>query len=179
MSDDVLATAPSSGMVLMQPEDCTLLLKLCTVMKWEPKLPLHIMRDESARRWFMKGKPGAQDYWIRDSDIDVLKATPMWPTVLSAKPYGVEEVIKPLPPLADWEAMKAMGDKLAWDKEAIMKAMLDGLPLPPKPPQIRGKSIDFAIIDDIDDDPVERDRQEAAKARLASEAALKKLDEWE
>jgi hypothetical protein len=151
MSDDVLATMPSSGMTIMRPEDCTLLLRLCTVMNWEPKLPLHIMRDESAKRWFMKGKPGAQDYWIRDSDIDVLKATPMWPTVQTAK-------------------------------EAIMKAVLEGLPLPPKEHPITGKKIDSFFVDDpgeLELDPVERDKAEAAKAREASEAALRKLDEWE
>lgn len=79
----------TTGMVLASPADAQELLQLCTVMGWKPRLPLHIMRDEMAKRWFLKGEPGKQDYWIRDMDIQALKATPMWNAVRSAKPYGM------------------------------------------------------------------------------------------
>ena len=87
-SDWPSASLPAGGMVPVAPADAKLILQLTTVMGWKPKLPLQIMRDEMAGRWFLKGAPGAQDYWIRDTDIEALSKTPMWPAVLSAAPYG-------------------------------------------------------------------------------------------
>jgi hypothetical protein len=191
MTEDVLASLPSSGMTLRDPEDCLELLRLCTVMNWKPKIPLHIMRDDSAGRWLMKGQPGAQDFWVRDVDIENLKKTPMWFSVQVAKPYGIEEKIKPAPYTAteisarereSWERVAKISEmfKDKIDKGALYKAMLEGVPLPSSAPEkITGKDIDnYFIIDDVDD-PVETEKAEAAKARLAAEERIRKLDEWE
>jgi len=85
---DVLTTLPTGGMSQRQAKDCDELLRLATVMGWTPKIPLEIMRDDDAGRWFMRGPRGKQDYWIRDSDIQTLKQTPMWDAVRKAAPYG-------------------------------------------------------------------------------------------
>jgi hypothetical protein len=188
MTDEVLASLPSSGMTLRDPEDCLELLRLCTVMNWKPKVPLHIMRDDSAGRWLMKGQPGAQDFWVRDIDIDNLKKTPMWVSVQVARPYGIkEEKIKPASYTAtevvarereSWEKIakisEMFGEKI--NKEAVYRAMLEGVPLPPG---ITGAHADMLIVDDPHNDPVETEKAEAAKARLAAEERIRKLDEWE
>jgi len=99
VSDALLAALPSGGMTRRKPEDCQELLRLCTVMGWAPRLPLEIMRDDDAGRWFMRGQKGKQDYWMRDADIEVLKGTPMWDAVRTASPYGaVQAMPKPLTP---------------------------------------------------------------------------------
>jgi hypothetical protein len=190
MHEDVLAVMPSSGMTPKDPTECLELLKLCTVMNWRPRLPLDIMRDVSAGRWFMRGEPGAQDYWIRDVDIDNLKRTPMWVAVGAAKPYGIEE-IKPLEMSPVSPQLRELGERLKWDKEAMMKAMLEGLPLPPKPPKIppkiAGRRESFILVDDplnedqvvLTEDPVEIEKRERAKWRLDAEERIKKMDQWD
>lgn len=187
MSDSVLAEEPSSGMVRMNPMDCLILLQLCTVMSWVPKIPLEIMRDESAGRWFMRGKPGAADYWLRDSDIQILMKTPMWASVAKAKPYGMDDMppegcekIKPLPVTAieiemrtkeGFAKVKKLAEKFTHpiDKDDAFDMYVD------LARRAREENAAFTVVDD----PVEREKQELAKARLEAEAALKKLDEWE
>jgi hypothetical protein len=169
MSDDsILAT----GMVRVDPADCQELLRLCTVMGWALRLPLDVMRDESAKRWFLRGPKGKQDYWIRDSDITTLRQTPMWAAVATAKPYGsvaatLAEMVEKPSSATEIELRQRMGQErlqaLASHLDSeTMKALLEGSPLPAKPL-----------------DPVERERAEAAKARLEAEEKLRRIDAWE
>lgn len=135
MMSELIAAMPSSGMMPVDPDGppARELLQLCAVMGWKPKLPLQVMRDEMARRWFLRGMPGAQDYWIRDSDIDVLRATPMWQAVLSAAPYGLASSTETAK--ARLDARKEIGeiivgdpfadDPVEHDRENLAKARLE------------------------------------------------------